>query len=231
MTAIARVIRSVVLATATATMLAAWEPATAQEATPLPVYTGARLYVKDVPDHYESVARTIKDLERQSPQSYFVVVVKSSGAGQHATRDYLDRLYDSWRRDAKAKNLKLDPERSVVVVAALDNRQVAVHPGSLLRDRFGLKGTTIDGEIVQRAFIPLARENDYPGALSALLTSTNNFLAAHGDSETKAVASQGGGESPKPLATQIAKTASPTSIPVPPSPGPTNRNAAASTTV
>ena len=39
---------------------------------------------------------------------------------------------------ARAKGLKLDPERSVITLVALDNRRVAVHQGSTLRDRFGL---------------------------------------------------------------------------------------------
>ena len=234
MTAIARVIRSVVLASAAATQMFAFlaSARSAQEATPFPAYTGDRVYVKDVPDHYESVARTIKDLEQRSPQSYFVVVVKSSGSGRHATRDYLDRLYDAWRAEAEAKDLKLDPERSVIVVAALDNRQVAVHPGTLLRDRFGLKASTIDGEIVRRAFIPLARANDYPGALDALLTATNDFLAAHGDAETQVVGSTNAAtpEKPAPVSTRVDTL-------VPPSPSldavpaaPPARNPVASTT-
>ena len=53
----------------------------AQERTPFPEYTGDRLYVKDVPDSYQSLKETIKQLERSSPQSYFVVVVRSAGTG------------------------------------------------------------------------------------------------------------------------------------------------------
>ncbi len=227
MTAIARVIRLITLAAAPIAIVAIQGAASAQEATPLPAYTGDRVYVKDVPNHYESVAKTIKDLERQSPQSYFVVVVKSSGAGPNATRDYLDRLYDAWRAEAETKDLKLDPERSVVVVAALDNRQVAVHPGTLLRDRFGLRGSTIDAEIVQRAFIPLARANDYPGALNALLTSTNNYLAAHGDAQTQAVATVEKTAAPAATTTTIdRRSAASTAVPAPPPASTANRDVA-----
>jgi uncharacterized membrane protein YgcG len=218
MVAIARMIRTATLAAAT---VGVGQGAAAQDTTPIPEYTGDRVYVKGVPDRYEQVARTIKDLERRSPQSYFVVVVKSAGAGEHATRDYLDRLYDSWRRDAEAKGLKLDPDRSVIVAAALDNRQVSVHAGTLLRDRFGLTKEAIDGEIVRRAFIPLAREGDYPGALGSLLTSIHDFIASHGDAETKAAALQ-------PVAPRQAESVAATAAPAPVAATP-NRNPIAST--
>ena len=41
--------------------------------------------------------RTIKELERQSPQTYFVVVVKSAGPGDQAATDTPTGLYDAWR--------------------------------------------------------------------------------------------------------------------------------------
>ena len=55
--------------------------ATAQERTPIPEYTGDRVYIVDVPGSYQSLNETIKQLERSSPQSYFVVVVRSAGHG------------------------------------------------------------------------------------------------------------------------------------------------------
>src|SRR5208282_3063641 len=46
--------------------------AVAQERTPIPEYTGDRVYIKDVPGSYQSLKETMKQLERSSPQSYFV---------------------------------------------------------------------------------------------------------------------------------------------------------------
>src|SRR5208337_1018490 len=44
----------------------------AQERTTIPEYTGDRVYIKDVPGSFQSLNETIKQLERSSPQSYFV---------------------------------------------------------------------------------------------------------------------------------------------------------------
>src|SRR4051794_27047657 len=75
-------------------------PAEAQEKTPVPEYTGERVYVKDVTDSFQGLNHTIKELERSSPQSYFVVVVRSAGAGENAAMSYVDELYRTWRDQA-----------------------------------------------------------------------------------------------------------------------------------
>lgn len=153
-------------------------PARAEDASPIPAFTGERLYVVGVPNEYEVVSGAIGELEAKAPQTYYVVVVKSSGSpGQGATRNYALRLLDDWREEAKAKNLKLDPDRSVIVVAAIDNRQVVVLPGELLATKLGMKGETIDREIVAPKFIPLARQGDYPRALVGLLDGVDGFVA------------------------------------------------------
>ncbi|WP_165244389.1 TPM domain-containing protein [Paludisphaera soli] len=150
----------------------------AAEPTPLPRFTGERLYVAGVPDRYEPVAKAIQALEARSDRTYYVAVVKSAGDGEHATLDYAERLRDAWRAEAKGQDLSLDPERATIVVTALDNRQVVTLPGATLAGRYGLTGAAIDAEIVRPKFIPLARQGEYPEALVALLTGIDEFVAA-----------------------------------------------------
>src|SRR5208283_6161202 len=84
----------------------------AQEKSPIPEYTGDRVYVApDVPGSYQTLSQAIKELERSSPQTYFVVVVRYAGQGPDAATRYVEDLYDTWRTQAQAKGLKLDPER------------------------------------------------------------------------------------------------------------------------
>ena len=154
----------------------------AQEKTPIPSYTGERVIVKDVPDRYGALADQITRLEKASPQSYYVVVVKSTGQGSSATRDYANELYDTWKTEGASRGHSFDPERSVVVVVALDNRQVAVKTGTTLQNQFGLHADRVETELIP-AFIDLATESRYPEAISSLLDTTNNWIAAH-DSAT-----------------------------------------------
>src|SRR5262245_52436006 len=113
----------------------------AQDRAPFPTLSDKRVYVAGVPDRYEALAGQINQLERSSPQSYYVVVLDSSGRGSTATHDYADQLFERWRNQAAQSRRSFDPDRSVLIVAALDNRQVAVHPGATLREKFGLTAT------------------------------------------------------------------------------------------
>jgi hypothetical protein len=158
----------------------------AQVKTPFPDFTGKRVYVAEVPDRYGAIADQITRLERSSPQTYYVVVVRSAGEGRAAARNYVEALYDTWRRQAAAHSRPLDPERSVIMVMALENHQVAVHTGTALRG-LGLRGATIDREVVEPSqCIKLAQADKYPEAIAALLYATNNWIAER-DSTTRKV--------------------------------------------
>ena len=157
--------------------------AVAQERTPIPEYTGDRVYIKDVPGSYQSLNETIKQLERSSPQSYFVVVVRSAGPGPDSATRYVDELSDTWSKQARAKGLKLDPERSVITLVAIDDRKVAVHSGSFLSERAGLRKGTVNA-MVEQSFIPLAREGKYPEAVASLLAMIEDHVAKQGTAVT-----------------------------------------------
>src|SRR5262249_47862222 len=109
-------------------------PARAQERTPIPEFTAGRIYVAGVVDRFAGLAGQVAELERSAAQTYYAVVVKSAGRGQAATREYVDALFEAWQGQARSRGLALDHERSVVILVALDNHQVAVHAGSALRE-------------------------------------------------------------------------------------------------
>src|SRR5262245_52063608 len=59
-------------------------PALGQDRSAFPDFTGDRVYLKDVPGSYESLNQAIKSLEKSSPQTYYVAVIKSAGPGTDA---------------------------------------------------------------------------------------------------------------------------------------------------
>lgn len=146
-------------------------PSQAQSAhkTPLPEFTGRRLTVSEVPDLYPNVAKKIEQVEKTARAAFYVVVVRSSGRGENATRTYVDDLFRAWSKRPAGESAKFDPERSVLIVVALDNRQLATHAGAELRRQYGLDGASIKAEIVEPRFIPLAKELKYEAAIEALL--------------------------------------------------------------
>jgi hypothetical protein len=158
----------------------------AQEKIPFPSLSDKRVYVVDVPDRYQGLAEQINRLERTSPQTYYVVVMKSTGAGGSATREYAEQLFDRWRTEAARSRRAFDADRSVLIVVALETRQVALHPGAVLASQFGLTAEPIESELISRAFIGPAKEGKFPEAISALLNATNNWVAVR-DSQTNYV--------------------------------------------
>jgi hypothetical protein len=162
--------------------------ALARQKPPIPAFTGERVIVEGVPDQFGALAGQITRLEKASPQSYYVVVVKSTGTGKSATLEFADELVKNWQQQRSRRGRSFDPERSVVIVVAMENEQVAVTPGTYLSDHLGLRRTQIDRDLIP-AFIPLARDDRYTEAISALLDATNDWIAAR-DSETPFVAVQ-----------------------------------------
>ncbi len=121
----------------------------------------------------------IAGLEKSSRQTYYVAIVRSSGPGTSDEIKYVDSLYETWHDQAKARGLSLDPQRSVVVLVDLENRKIAVHPGTALRD-LGLHRDVIQRDLVGRSstFIKLAKQEKYPEAIAALLQETDRWVAA-----------------------------------------------------
>jgi len=160
--------------------------ARAQVKPSFPPLTGKRVYLeKGVPDSFDGLESQIAKLERSSPQTYYVVVVRSSGTGRKATTEYIEELRDTWRKQTSQRGGSFDPERSVIIVTSLDNKQIALLPGTTLRDRFGLRGEVVHDELIEPV-LGLAREQKYAEAISALLNKTNNWIAAK-DRSTAAV--------------------------------------------
>src|SRR5260370_11200435 len=129
MTTMLRFVRPAVIA---GLVLSVGSAAHAQEKTPFPALSDKRVYAAGVPDRYQGLAAQINRLERSSPQTYYIVVVKWSGSGESATREYAENLFDLWQSQASKSRRSFDPDRSVLIVVALDKHQVAVHPGAVL---------------------------------------------------------------------------------------------------
>lgn len=149
-----------------------------QERTPIPEFTGQHLYVAGVESSFALVQSEIERVEAQSAQRYYAVVIRSAGAGTWAARDYIDELDRTWRKQAAERQLPLDVDRSVIMVLAVENRQLAVHAGQRLQDEFGLRGQAIDRDLVGPKFTPFARAGKYDEGLAALVVEFEAYVKA-----------------------------------------------------
>ena len=149
----------------------------AQEKTPFPTLSEKHVYVSGVPDRYSALEAQINQLERSSPQSYYVVVVKKSGEGRTAATRYAKELSEHWRSQAAKTRLSFDAGRSVIVVLDVENKQVALQAGPVLSRQFGLSEAKIERDLIDGVFIPYALKDQYPEGLAALLNQTNDAIA------------------------------------------------------
>jgi hypothetical protein len=167
--------------------------ALAQEKPPIPEFDGKRVYLgPGIPENYRGVADQITRLEKAGTPTYYVVVLRSSGpkTDPTATRDYTTSLYDTWRDQAAARGLRLDPERSVVIVVAIENRQVAVHPARAIKG-LGLSAEAIERDLIDRSgFKTLAADGKYPEAIVALLDTTDRWIGSHEATTQQPVATE-----------------------------------------
>lgn len=185
-----RLLGSIILLAITA--MATPPRAYARQASPLPDFSGERLIIgQGVPnrDRYNSLKEVVASLEAGTPQTYYLVIIQRSGSGPQATRQYADTLLEKWVGQTGKNGQKIDPDRSVLIVVALENRQISVRPGAVLQGALGMRSTTIDREIVQPSFVPLAKAGKYPEGLAALLRATDAWIASR-DKETRAYQEQ-----------------------------------------
>jgi hypothetical protein len=147
--------------------------------SPIPAFTGARVYVSGVPDRYEPVRDEIATLERSSPQTYYVVVVRSTGNGSRSTRPYLERMVDQWETTARTRGITFDKKRAVILLVALENRQIIVLGGEELQERLGFRDPYIERELIGPHFIAYAKAGDYTRGLRVLLGHIDRWITEH----------------------------------------------------
>ena len=144
--------------------------------TPIPKFTGDHLYLAGVDEKYRPLEKDLQQVQDDSRQTYYVVVVASTGSGEWATREYIDRLFSRWQSDAHSAGLTLDPNRSVVIVLAENNRQISLHFGTDLQSQYGLSGSAINDRLVDPFFLPHAKAGNYVEGLRALLRGTEQWI-------------------------------------------------------
>jgi uncharacterized membrane protein YgcG len=159
--------------------VALWPRASeAQVRAPIPELTSERVYVIGVDDEYRSLRDEIARLERTSPQTYYVVILRSAGPGRRATRDYLDALVGRWEDQARQKRLKFDRRRSVIIGVDIENKKIIVLGGEELQERFGFRDPYIERDLLSQHFYPYARAGDYAQGLRVLVAQIDRWIAA-----------------------------------------------------
>lgn len=154
----------------------------AQSVPSVPPFTGDCVISVNVPDEYRGLREEIRRIESSSERTYFAVITDTVGGQPEADRAFADRIAESWKRAPAAGGKSFDPKRSVLMVVAIGDRKIAVHPGTELQGKYGLRGSIIDNELVRPYFIPEARNGNYAAGVRKLVVAIEErIVRADGD--------------------------------------------------
>ncbi|MCO5169921.1 MAG: hypothetical protein M9894_26585 [Planctomycetes bacterium] len=149
-------------------------PAAARAQTAIPPFPADRVAVAGTADAFDPLRAFLRDFRSAVGAEYHVCVVARSapqpGPERSATAvEYVDRVWEAWVPQG------LDPARGVVVLLALENRGVAVHPGSRWAT-LGFERGTITQVIDRSPFAQHARAGDHAGAVERLIQAIDLHL-------------------------------------------------------
>lgn len=122
---------------------------------------------------FQQIDGCLRQESAKGPQFRAAVVRVSDPAGSRSPSasnavPYVDALFQHWRRN-------LDPVNHILIVLSLDNRGIAVHPGTRWSD-LGFEGRAITRVIDESPFGRLARSGELGAALCALAGDVASHL-------------------------------------------------------
>ena len=169
----------------TAVMLAAFIPprTTAAEEPPRIAPTDTRrVFVRGTPDRFQKLEAAVEAAKRESGRDYRVVVIGDTPEGQSA-RGLLETLVDRWRREATDEAAGYDPAGDVTIVLDTKGHSIAMRAPWALEVSSGLDPQTIQTELIEKTFVPRAKDGLYDDALAALVENTERWVKTRQDRE------------------------------------------------
>ena len=155
-------------------LLLAAAPAGAE--TPIPPYPADGVAVAGVEDRFGPLREALRRFQSQAGADYRVCVVAFSDPQDRRGRDHAGSAVDYVERVAEAWSKELDAARSLVIVLAIENRGIAVQPGSRWV-RLGFEQAAVTQVIDTSPFAGYARAGDHVQALERLIEALDMHLA------------------------------------------------------
>ncbi len=141
-----------------------------------------RVFVSGSPEAFEKVRAAVEAAKKTTGRDYRVVVIGNAPEGQTA-RSLLETLVDRWRREAADDGAGYDPAGDVTIVLDTKGKSIAMRAPWALEVSSGLDPETIEAELIEKAFVPRAKDGLYDDALTALVEGTETWVKNRQDRE------------------------------------------------
>lgn len=141
-----------------------------------------RVFVSGVQDTFQKVRAAIEQAKLQSGREYRVIVVGDAGGGRDASTKLLESLVERWQQESAAGRQRdgrtggFDPSRDVTIVLDIKDRQIAMKAPWGLEVSSGLDPRTIREELINKVFVPRAKDGQYDEGLADLVNGTERWV-------------------------------------------------------
>ena len=162
--------------------------------------TAERVFVSGVPDTFEKVRAAIAKATQESGRDYRVIVVGNAGGERNASTRLLESLIERWQeeeaRGTTGQPGGFDSARDLTIVLDIKDRQIAMKAPWGLEVSSGLDPQTIKNELIDKVFVPRAKDTQYDEGLADLVGATELWV------KTKAERKQARAEAARRFRTQ-----------------------------
>ena len=141
-----------------------------------------RVFVSGVQDSFEQVRAAIEKAKLESGRDYRVIVVGDAGGDRDAATRLLDSLVERWQQESaegrqrNGRPAAFDPARDVTIVLDVKGRQIAMKAPWGLEVSSGLNPQTIKEELINKVFVPRAKDAQYDEGLADLVGATEKWV-------------------------------------------------------
>ena len=141
-----------------------------------------RVFVSGVQDAFDQVRAAIEKAKLESGRDYRVIVVGDAGGDRDASTKLLESLVERWQQESaeggqrNGRPAAFDPSRDVTIVLDIKDRQIAMKAPWGLEVSSGLNPQTIREELINKVFVPRAKDGQYDEGLSDLVGATERWV-------------------------------------------------------
>jgi len=141
-----------------------------------------RVFVSGVQDSFEQVRAAIEKAKLESGRDYRVIVVGDAGGDRDAPTKLLENLVQRWQQESAevrqrtGRPAAFDPARDVTIVVDIKGRQIAMKAPWGLEVSSGLNPQTIREELIDKVFVPRAKDGQYDEGLADLVAATEHWV-------------------------------------------------------
>ena len=134
-----------------------------------------RVFVAGTADSFAKVQAAVDAAKQATGRDYRVIVIGDARDGQSA-RSLLETLVDRWRQEGSDQAAGYDPAGDVTIVLDTKGRTIAMRAPWALEVSSGLDPQTIEAELIEKAFVPRAKDGLYDDGLAALVEATEGWV-------------------------------------------------------